>query len=186
MTTADVTTLIAASRRGESGALEGAFAAIYDELRRLAHEKLRHAPAGDGLTTTALVHDAYLKLFAHSGLAANDRAHFLALAARAMRLVLIDAARAYHALKREGARTRVTLDETVIQVDAASAELLTLDRALERLGALDERLARVVECRYFAGLTEEETATALGVSPRTVRRDWQEARAFLYRELHGT
>jgi RNA polymerase sigma factor (TIGR02999 family) len=180
----DITGVLAASRAGDKGALSQAFAGAYDELRRLAHRQLRRLRPGQTLTTTSVVHEAFVKLV-QGRVNAADRAHFFALAARAMRQILVDYARQRGSLKRGGDRRPVTLEEDAIPVEALAEEMLGIDRALTELEALDERLARVVEWRFFGGMTEEEVAEALGVTARTVRRDWQKARAFLYRELRG-
>jgi RNA polymerase sigma factor (TIGR02999 family) len=176
--------VLTASRRGNAAACDQAFEVAYHELRRLARGQLRRLRPGQTLTTTSLVHEAYVKLV-ESPVPAEDRAHFLALAARAMRQILVDYARRRASLKRGGARRPATIDADAIPVETIADEMLAIDRALTRLHALDERLARIVEWRYFAGMTEEEVADALGVTARTVRRDWQKARAFLYRELAG-
>lgn len=157
---------------------------VYDELRRIAHRQLRLERHDHTLNTTGLVHEAYLRLAAVHRLGSLDRAHFFAVAARAMRRVLIDHARRYHALKRPGSRQRIPLEETELPVEERAGVLLALDEALERLAQLDGRQARVVECRFFGGMTEEETATALGIAPRTVRRDWAKAKGWLYAELY--
>ena len=161
-----------------------AFASAYEELRRLAHRQLRRLRPGQTLTTTALVHEAFVKLVPRSR-AAVDRTHFFALAARAMRQILVDYARARGSLKRGGDQRPTTLEEAALTVEMLSEEMLGIDRALSRLESVDERLARVVECRFFGGMTEDEVADALGVTARTVRRDWRKARAFLFRELQG-
>src|SRR5690606_27472828 len=135
------------------------------------------------LQTTALVHEAYFRLADDTKVTARGRAYFFAAAARAMRQVLVDHARRRNAAKRGGGVEPVSLDETRLAVDELAAELLDLDRELERLAALNERHARVVECRFFAGLSVEETAAALDVSPRTVKSDWALARAWLYETL---
>ena len=156
---------------------------VYDELRLIAHRLLeRHLNRrGDAtLATTALVNEVYLKLAEQSdGGRWRDRGHFLALASVAMRHILIDRARARLTEKRGGARVQVTLEEDVLAHDRSPAELLEIDDALEMLARIDARLARVVECRYFGGLSEDETAEALGVTTRTVQRDWRKARALL-------
>jgi RNA polymerase sigma factor (TIGR02999 family) len=162
-----------------SGSTPELFAAVYGELKRLAHGQLARGPRGT-LSTTALVHEAYLKL---RGSTVRDREHFFALAARAMRQVLVDYARERGAAKRGGELARVSLDGEALAIETLIDEVLAVDVALGRLEALDERLARLVEWRYFAGMTEPEIAAVLGVTDRTVRRDWQKARAFLYREL---
>jgi RNA polymerase sigma factor (TIGR02999 family) len=166
----------------DDGALAEAFEASYGELRRLARRQLRRLRPGQTLTTTALVHEAFVKLVKGPA-KAEDRAHFFALAARAMRQVLVDYARRRASGKRGGGVRPTTLDGDSIPVDALADEMLDIDRALTRLEALDERLARIVEWRFFGGMTEDEVADALGVTARTVRRDWQKARAFLLREL---
>jgi RNA polymerase sigma factor (TIGR02999 family) len=156
---------------------------VYAELRRIAERQLRHHREGHTLNTTALVHEAYLKMVAPSSLVWADRSHFFGVAARAMRQVLINAACKHATLKRGGKWRRLPLNESVLAVEEQADLLLDLDEALVRLAALDERLGRVVECRFFGGLTEAETAAALGVSERTVRRDWLKARLWLYAEL---
>lgn len=158
-----------------------AFDAVYDELRRLAAAMLRRHTPGDTLNTTALVHEAYLKLGDGSG--AADRAHFFALAARAMRFILVDHARARHAAKRGG--HRVTLGPAHDVADLRADEVLALDEALSRLAAERERLAETVELRFFGGLTHDEVAEARGVSVRTAKRDWELARAWLHRAIHA-
>ena len=140
---------------------------------------------GDPLRTTSLVHDTYLKLAASEGTPCRDREHFLAIAAKAMRWVLVDHARRFGANKRSANGERVELDAGVAKSDILPANLLAIDEALTRLAALDERRARIVELRFFGGLTVEETATILGISTPTVKRDWRLARAWLYREIHG-
>ncbi len=158
---------------------------VYDELRRLAHRHLAREAEGHTLSTTALVHEAYLRLGAEGTGAFNDRTHFFAVAARAMRHILVDHARRQHAVKRGDGARGVPL-ETVEQlaVEERAGLLVALDEALARLAALDPRQAEVVECRFFAGLTEEETAQALGIGLRTAKRDWAKARSWLYQELY--
>lgn len=151
----------------------------YAELRAIAHARLVARGAGGTLSTTALVHEAYLKLVDHSPSKWRDRAHFFAVASLAMRHVLVDFAKARVTLKRGGARRRITLDDDVIAVDDQADALLQLDEALARLAALDPRPAKVVELRFFGGLTEDEIAEALSVTVRTVRRDWVKARIML-------
>lgn len=180
---------VAVLRRGVPQGLDHLVPAVYTELRRLAHRQLAVEPDGHTLSTTALVHEAYLRL-ADQTRTDWSRAQFLALAARAMRRVLIDHARRHQAARRGGPGNRPVSFEDATAGDpgalAASVrrdELLALDEALERLAALDARLAAVVECRFFGGLTEAETAEALGVSKRTVSGDWLMAKGWLYREL---
>ena len=156
---------------------------LYEELRAIAHRRLA-AGAGNGtLSTTGLVHEVYLKLGDQSRAGWRDRAHFLALASTAMRHILVDRAKAQGALKRGGERRRISLDDEEIRVDEQPAAILDLDEALDRLAELEPRLAHVVECRFFGGLSEEEIATALGVTVRTVQRDWTKARMLLQRAL---
>jgi RNA polymerase sigma factor (TIGR02999 family) len=157
---------------------------VYAQLRAIARRQRRYERADLTLSTTDLVHDGYVRLAAGSGLAAGDERQLLAAASVAMRRVLIEHARRHHALKRGGALQRVSLDEATLAAAGVSDRLLALDEALGRLTVLDARLAHVVECRYFGGLTEDETAAALGVTARTVRRDWVKAKGWLFRELH--
>lgn len=163
-------------------ALDRVIPVVYDELRRVAHRALSRERPGHTLTTTALVHEAYLKMADQAGVPARNRARFFAVAATAMRRVLIEYARRHRALKRGGDQRRVSLGESDVATERADA-LLALDDALNRLGVLNERLARVVECRYFGGLSEAETADALDVTDRTIRRDWIKAKAWLLSEL---
>jgi RNA polymerase sigma factor (TIGR02999 family) len=158
---------------------------VYDELRRRAHWLRRDQHGDDTLTTTGLVHEAYLKLVDQTRANWQDRAHFLAVASMAMRQILVDHARERGALKRGGDLRRVDLDEDVVAASEQAAHLLALDEALTELAQVDGRLARVVECRFFGGLTEEETAEALGITARTVRRDWTKAKALLYQRLRA-
>ena len=158
---------------------------LYPELRRIARGQLRRLRPGQTLDTTSLVNEAYLKLFGASGFV--DRGHFLAASARAMRHILVNAARRKLADRHGGGHAQVSLDEELIGIEhAAHSEVIAIGQALERLHAFDERLCQVVECRYFAGMTEEETGSALSVSDRTVRRDWLRARAWLRCELERT
>ena len=156
---------------------------VYEELRSMAHRQLVGDRESATLQTTALVHEAYLKLVGDAGVTGRGRAYFYAAAARAMRQVLVDRARRRHAAKRGGGARPVTLDERATAADAYAVELLDLDRALEKLAKRAPRQARVVECRYFGGLSFEETAAAIGVSVRTAKYDWDMARAWLYNLL---
>lgn len=156
---------------------------VYDELRRIAHGQLRGERTGHTLTTTALVHETYLRLVKIEQVDWRDRAHFFAVGARVMRRVLIDYARARKREKRGGALVQVPLSETLDAVVQEPDDLLALEEALTRLETLNQRQGRVVECRCFAGMSVEETAAALGTSPATVKRDWAFARAWLNREL---
>ena len=158
---------------------------VYEELRRIARRQLRNERTGHTLTTTALVHESYLKLAEQTRAAFHDRAHFLAVAAQAMRRILIDYARGHRASRRGGDQQRIDLDDATLAAVEQSESLIALHEALERLEKLDPRQSRVVEYRFFGGMTEQETATALGVTERTVRRDWIKAKLWLYAELQG-
>jgi RNA polymerase sigma factor (TIGR02999 family) len=179
-----VTDLLLQVRQGDAGAMDRLFPLVYEELKRIAHVRLRHERPGHTLDTTGLVHETYVRLVDQTRVEWRDRSHFLLAAAWAMRRILVDYARRNRAARRGGGQVRLTLDD-----DAPAAErgemLLALDEALERLAALDPRLGRVVECRYFGGLTDQETADTLGVTRRTVQRDWVKARNWLYLELNG-
>jgi RNA polymerase sigma factor (TIGR02999 family) len=170
-------------RNGSRESLDRLVPLLYQELRAIAHRQLLNLADGATLDTTALVHEAYLKIVDQSRATVHDRAHFLALASLAMRHVLVDRAKARGTLKRGGERWRVTFDEEEIGVDAQPEVLLQLDDALNKLAELAPRLARVVECRFFGGLTEEEIAEALGITVRSVQRDWAKARMLLRRAL---
>jgi RNA polymerase sigma factor (TIGR02999 family) len=178
----DVTELLLAHGRGVSGAFERLVSLVYADLRRLARAQLRRVPNAS-LDTTALAHEAYLKLVDRERVAWHDRGHFLAVCALAMRQILVDHARARLRLKRGGPAIAVTLDGRDVAVTRDAERLLDLDRALIDLTNEDPRLVRIVECRYFAGMTEAETADALDVSVRTIQRDWLKARALLRRAL---
>ena len=171
-----------ASQPEAHSALDDVLPLVYRELHRSAQRALSLRPS-DTLSATALVNELYLKLAGSEQATWRDRAHFLAVAAVTMRHVLVDHARRRTAGKRGGARRAVTLDEGLLAAQADAASLLDLHDALDRLAALDERLARVVECRFFGGMSEQETAEALGVTERTVRRDWVKARALLQHAL---
>lgn len=179
----DITGLLLAWRAGDDDVFNRLFPLVYHELRRIAHRQLGRERAEHTLGTTALVHEAYLKLVDQTRTQWADRAHFFAVAARAMRRILVDYARQHQALKRGGERGRVSLDDATLVADERADVLLALDEALARLAEIDERLSRVVECRFFGGLTEEETAEVLAVTPRTVRRDWVKAKGWLSRAL---
>jgi RNA polymerase sigma factor (TIGR02999 family) len=178
------TELLLDSNAGDRSALDRLMPLVYDELRRIAHRELRRGRPNQTLNTTDIVHEVYLRMIDHTRLARGERARFLAVAAVAMRRLVIEHARRGQAQKRGGGQRPLALDENMIGVDDQSEMLLELDEALTRLAMLDNRLVEVVECRYFSGLTEEETADALGVTARTVRRDWTKAKAWLYGELH--
>jgi RNA polymerase sigma factor (TIGR02999 family) len=178
----ELSTQLSAARSGDRDAFARAYAAAYDELRRLARRQLRAMRPGDTLATTALVNEAFLKLVRHP-VGCADRHHFFALAARAMRQILVDYARERQSRKRGGGLRQTTLDAENLSVEAIAAEMIDIDAALTRLASVDEWLGRLVEWRFFGGMTEEEIAEAEGIATRTVRRDWQKARAFLYGEL---
>jgi RNA polymerase sigma factor (TIGR02999 family) len=178
-----VTRMLAKVGAGNQAAFDELFPLVYAELRRIASREMRREKPGRTLQTTALVHEAYLRLLKDASLSFESRAHFLGIAAHAMREILIEHARARSARKRGGGAVRLTLDDALMPMAAASIDVLALDEALERLARLDERHARVVELRYFGGLSVEETAVALDLSPATVKRAWTLARAWLFREL---
>ena len=179
----EVTQLLRAYGDGDSSAFDRLVPLVYEQLRRMARRHMRRTDRGQTLDTTGLVHEAYMKLAGSPGLRLEDRGHFLAVSACAMRQVIISRARARAAEKRGGGVVPVTLDEQRMGAADQSGWLLDLDRALDKLRERNDRLARVVECRFFAGLSEEETAEALGVSLRTAQRDWTRARAWLRAEL---
>ncbi|MDQ3081552.1 MAG: sigma-70 family RNA polymerase sigma factor [Gemmatimonadota bacterium] len=180
---ATVTGLLLAWRAGEADASGQLFPLVYDELRRIAHRQIGRERPGHTLDTTALVHEVYLKLVDQTRVQWADRSHFFAVATQAMRRILVDYARKYCSDKRGGEAIRVSLDDANPAVEGRAELLLAVDEALSELGKLDERLSRVVECRFFGGLTEEETAEVLGVTARTVRRDWSKAKGWLHHVL---
>src|SRR5690242_17813847 len=170
-------------RSGSRESFERLVPALYQELRAIAHRQIARRANGATLDTTGLVHEAYLKLVNRSRAEAYEREHFLALASLAMRHVLVNRARGRRRLKRGGESVAITLDDDHAAPDDQNEQLLQLDEALSRLAALEPRLARVVECRFFGGLSEDEIAAALGVTVRTVERDWVKARLLLRRAL---
>jgi len=180
----NVTRLLSRLGEGEQQALDKLFPAVYGELRRIAHVQ-RYGESSETLNTTALVHEAYFKLVDHNEVDWRDRTHFFAVAARAMRQVLVDHARKRSAKKRGGKTPNLSLEDAppAKGTDHYDDTLLVLEEALQKLEEMDERQGKVVECRFFAGLTVEETAQALDVSPSTVKRDWRTAKAWLYREM---
>ena len=182
----EITQLLHAYAGGDRDAFDQLVPMVYDELRRIARNHLRRTNRGATLDTTGLVHEAYLKLAGQKGMRVEDRGHFLAIAACAMRQVIISRARARLAAKRGGGERALTFDEERVGSDEQAEWLLDLDRALTQLKERDERLARTVECRFFAGLSEEETAQALGVSLRTAQRNWMRARAWIRHELSSS
>jgi RNA polymerase sigma factor (TIGR02999 family) len=179
---AELAALLPASRGGDAEAFAEAYSLAYDELRRLARRQLGGAPRGGTLVTTVLVNEAFMKLVRRP-VEVQDRAHFFALAARAMRQIIVDHARERGAHKRGGDRVPTSLDTDAIAIAEVAQELVDIDDALGRLQQVDPRLAQIVEWRFFGGMTEDEVGDALGITARTVRRDWQKAKAFLYREL---
>jgi RNA polymerase sigma factor (TIGR02999 family) len=179
-----ITELLIEIRGGSPEAMDRLFHAVYGELRRIAGRQLQGERSGHTLGTTGLVHETYLKLADQTRVQWQDRSHFYRVAAVAMRRILVDYARRHRAKRRGGELQRITLDENATSAER-SETLLALDEALERLARLNPRLSQVVECRYFGGLTEQETAEALGVPLRSVQRDWAKARGWLYLELDG-
>jgi RNA polymerase sigma factor (TIGR02999 family) len=180
-----VTSLLARIGRGDEHAFDDLFPLVYAELRRIAAREMRRERPGRTLQATALVHEAYLRLVKDATLSAANRGQFLGIAAHAMREILIERARARVAQKRGGGAARVTLDDALSSTPGLSIDVLALDEALHRLARLDARHARVVELRYFGGLSVDDTAAAMDLSPATVKRAWTLARAWLYRELGG-
>ncbi len=178
-----LTELLNATAAGDADAFDRAFPLVYDALRAVAHQRLRGELPHHTLSTTALVHEAYLKLVDLDRIQYGGRAHFFAVAAQAMRNILVSHARQRNAAKRGGGKPDLPLDEVVVIGDEQSDDLIALDDALTRLEAMDTRRHRVVELRFFAGMTTEEIAEVLDVSPATVKRDWNFARAWLNREL---
>ena len=186
----EVTGLLVAWRSGETDAGDRLFAAVYDDLRRVARGKLRSERDGHTLDTTALVHEAYIRLVDQTRTDWTDRSQFFAVASRVMRRILIDHARKRRASKRGGSRVSVTLgsanDSPALAIaDERADNLLAVDEALTRLAARDIRLAQVVEYRFFGGLTDAETGAILGLTERTVQRDWAKAKDWLYQELRA-
>lgn len=178
-----ITALLREAGSDSRAALDQVFPLLMSELRGLARRQLRGSPAGTTLDTAALINEAWLRMAHQDGAEWTDRAHFLAYGARAMRAVLVDHARRHMAQKRGGGAPVLPLHESDARIEQQADEIVLLDDALARLEALNERQSRVVECLFFGGMTEEQTATALGVSDRTVRRDWVKARAWLLVEL---
>ncbi len=192
---APITQLLEDARAGDRDAIRRLLPLVYDDLHRISHRQLRAERDGHTLDTSALLHEAYLRLVDQTRAEWQDRSHFFAVASQAMRRILVDHARRYLTAKRGHGWQRVTLDAEALPADARAADarsgearadtLVALDEALTTLAGLDERLGRVVECRFFGGLTEDETAEVLGVTARTVRRDWVKARGWLHARIHG-
>jgi len=179
----DVTELLVRWGRGDRGALEELTPLVYDELRRLARAYLRHERQGHTLESTALVHEAYMRLVDQRDVQWHSRNQFFGIAASLIRRILVDHARARLAAKRGGSSVKLPLDEAMAAAEIRDLDLIALNDALRALGNTDEQQARIVELRYFAGLTIEETAEVVGISPATVKRDWLVAKAFLKREM---
>jgi RNA polymerase sigma factor (TIGR02999 family) len=180
-----VTQLLDEWRGGNEDALEKLFPLVRPELHRLAHHYMSRERPGHTLQTTAVLHEAYLRLADDTKPRWQNQAHFVAAAARLMRRIMVDHARERRSLKRGGGALKVTLDETALVTESRSEELLALDEALEKLSAQDPRKSQIVELRYFGGLTVDETAEFLKLSPRSVEREWTMARAWLYRAING-
>ena len=181
----DVSRLLVEIRDGNEAARERLYDLVYQDLRRIARHHLRGRATGT-LGTTAMVNEAYLRLAGAEGGSWNDRVHFLSVASRAMRQILVDQARRKLAAKRGGGQVHLALDEERHGAETRVLEVLALDQALDRLQSLDDRLARVVELRFFGGLSVEETAAALGITDRTVKRDWRKARSLLHTWLQDS
>jgi RNA polymerase sigma-70 factor (ECF subfamily) len=185
LATDDLTGLLIEWRQGDKAALDRLTPLVYDELRRIAHRYVQRERNGHTLQTTALVNEAYLRLAGAQNVDWQNRAHFFALTAQVMRHILIDHARRRHYAKRGGEAQQVSLDEAVLMPAKRAAELVVLDEALDELAKLDSRKSRVVELRYFGGLSLEETAEVLEISVMTVRRDWRAAKAWLYKAVNS-
>lgn len=183
VSTSEVTELLNEWQHGDRSALARLTPLVYDELRRIAHRYVQRERNGHTLQTTALVHEAYLRLAGNEATAWQNRAHFFAVSAQVMRHILIDHARRRHYLKHGGQLQQVSMDQASLMSEERAAELVTLDEALNELKQLDPRKSSVVELRYFGGLSLEETANVLNVSMMTVRRDWRAAKAWLFRRL---
>jgi RNA polymerase sigma factor (TIGR02999 family) len=181
----DVTELLLEWQQGDKCALDKLTPLVYEELRRIAHRYVQRERDGHTLQTTALVNEAYMRLVGGQRIEWQNRAHFFAVTAQVMRHILIDHARRRHYAKRGGEAQQVSFDDAALMSPERAAELVALDEALSELARLDERKSRVVELRYFGGLSLEETADVLEVSVMTVRRDWRAAKAWLYRALVG-
>jgi RNA polymerase sigma-70 factor (ECF subfamily) len=181
----DISGLIAAWGNGDEEALSSLVSLLYPELRRIARQHLGHRLAGDTLESAALANEAYLKLVRAGGIRCENRAHFLALCSQLIRRILVDHARKRGYAKRGGNAVRVPLDDVLLGAEGRGIDIQALDEALESLSKIDTRKGRVVELRYFGGLSVEETAEVLGTSPETVKRDWKMARAWLFAALTG-
>jgi RNA polymerase sigma-70 factor, ECF subfamily len=185
-TTAKVTQLLVAWSEGDQSALEALTPLVHEELHRLAHHYMKAERPGNTLQTSALVNEAYLKLIDQKRVRFENRTQFFALAATLMRHILVDHARSRHYLKRGGDAERVSFDKAIVVSPERGADVIALDEALTKLTAIDARKGKVVELRFFGGLSVEETAEALGVSAVTVMREWSMAKAWLHKSLHET
>jgi RNA polymerase sigma factor (TIGR02999 family) len=181
----NVTQLLIGWSKGDKEALDKLVPLVYDELRRQAARYLRRERVGHTLQTTALIHEAYLRLIDQKNVHWQNRAHFFGIAAQLMRRILVDHARTKKRAKRGGSDVRVSLSEATLQTQGQDLDIVALDEALERLAEIDEQQSRIVELRFFSGLTVEETAEVLSISTATVKRDWSMAKAWLHREVSG-
>ena len=181
----NITELLASYGRGNKESLDQLLPIVYDELRRQAARYLRREQAGHTLQTTALIHEAYVRLVDQRNMQWQNRAHFFGIAAQMMRRILVDHARSKKRVKRGGSEIRVSLDDANVAAKGQDLDVVALDEALERLAQIDEQQSRVVELRFFSGLSVEETAEVMGISKSTVKRDWSMAKAWLHRELSG-
>jgi len=179
----EITQLLIDWRNGDEAAVDRLMPLVYDELRRLASNFFRRERVNHTLQPTALVHEAYLHLVGQSEVRWQNRAHFFGAAAQLMRHILVDHARSHNAAKRGGGEIRVTLNEELAATGQREVDLIALDAALDELAALDQQQCRIVEMRFFGGLSIEETAEVLSISPATVKREWSTAKAWLYREM---
>ncbi|HKR60856.1 MAG TPA: sigma-70 family RNA polymerase sigma factor [Pyrinomonadaceae bacterium] len=181
----NVTQLLTGWRNGDRAALDALLPVVYEELRKQAARYLRHERVGHTLQTTALIHEAYIRLVDQKNVHWQNRAHFFGIAAQLMRRILVDHARTKKRAKRGGSDIRVTFNDANVMGQSKDLDIVALDEALEHLATIDEQQSRIVELRFFSGLTVEETAEVLGISPATVKRDWSMAKAWLHRELSG-
>lgn len=182
----EISRLLQAWRDGSGEALEDLLPLVYNELHRQAHRFLRRERRGHTLQTTALIHEAYLRLIKQKHISWQNREHFFAISANLMRQILVNYANARNREKRVGSAEHVALNDSILIAErTGDVDLLALDEALNRLAAMDEQQARIVELRYFGGLTIEETSSVMGIAPATIKRDWQLTRTWLYRELSG-
>lgn len=181
----NITELLVGYGRGDKESLDQLMPIVYDELRRQAARYLRRERPGNTLQTTALIHEAYVRLVDQRNVQWQNRAHFFGIAAQLMRRILVDHARTKKRAKRGGSDIRVSLGDATVAVKGQDLDVVALDEALERLAQIDAQQSRVVELRFFSGLTVEETAEVMGISNATVKRDWSMAKAWLHRELSG-